>query len=210
MPLPHERFKVFISHATQPDGELVNWIADALDRLHIRAYVYEQYSVGGQNRFQVIQTMIRACPYFVVLLTADGIASQWVNQEIGYAVAVGKAPIPIIEVNAATNRRFESKGFVELHDPIPYYRNKENLLMVDIIYTFKALLTHAGGWRDAIFLSCACGYDFDAPLTFDIWWSQYSTDHPQQEFPLTWKCPKCGRNVEISFPDCHLIRQIRN
>ena len=39
MPLPKENFKVFISHATAEDGQLVNWVADALDRLHISAFV---------------------------------------------------------------------------------------------------------------------------------------------------------------------------
>ena len=87
MPLPKEEFRVFISHATTEDGELVRWIADALDRLHIRAFVYERYQRGGQNRFEVIKRWIKACPYFLVVLTKDGIASQWVNQEIGEILA---------------------------------------------------------------------------------------------------------------------------
>ena len=123
MPLPKGDFKVFISHATAEDGELANWIADALDRLYIRAFVYERYQRGGQNRFEVIKSTIQACPYFLVMLTKDGIASQWVNQEIGYAVAVGKEIIPIMEVANSTGRLIKSKGFVELHDPIEYYRN---------------------------------------------------------------------------------------
>ncbi len=88
MPLPKEHFKVFISHATAEDSWLANWIADALDYLHIRAFVYERYPRGGQNRFEVIKSRIQSCPYFLAVLTKDGIASQWVNQEIGYAVAV--------------------------------------------------------------------------------------------------------------------------
>lgn len=47
MSFSKEDFKLFISHATAEDGDLANWIADALDRLHIRAFVYERYYVGG-------------------------------------------------------------------------------------------------------------------------------------------------------------------
>ena len=54
MPLPAETFKVFISHATDSDGSLANWIAEALDRLQVRAYVYERYQTGDQNRFETI------------------------------------------------------------------------------------------------------------------------------------------------------------
>ena len=85
--------------------------------------------MGGRNRFEVIKSMIAGCPYFLVVLTKDGIRSQWVNQEIGYAVARNKNLIPIIEIENFTARRFDSKGFVELHDPINYYRNNEIQLM---------------------------------------------------------------------------------
>ena len=207
MPLPAETFKVFISHATIEDGQLVRWIADALDRLHIRAFVYELYQIGGQNRFEVIKDMIERCPYFLVVLTKDGIASQWVNQEIGYAVAKGKAPIPIVEVDSSTNRRFESKGFVELHDPILHYRNSNVGLMASIVYTFKTMLTFEGQWRDLIFLSCKCGNDFDGQLGFRKYWDQYLNDPKQEPFTILWDCQKCGRKVTISFPDCHLLPQ---
>ena len=205
MPLPSETFKVFISHATHPDSLLANWIAEALDRLHIRAFVYERYPLGGRNRFETIKVMIRTCPYFLVLLTADGIASQWVNQEIGYAIAVGKTPIPIIEVNPTTGRYLESKGFVELNDPIIYDRNKPTNLMADILYTFRSTLSIVGGWRDLVYLSCGCGSDFDGKLEFDKWWGKFNKDVLRRTFPINWRCTNCNSNIALSFPDCHLI-----
>lgn len=205
MPLPAETFKVFISHAAIPDSDLANWIADALDRIHVRAFVYERYQMGGQNRFEVIKSMISLCPYFLVLLTKDGIASQWVNQEIGYAVARGRSPIPIVEVDSYTGERLVSKGFVELHDQLLYYRNNERQLMSQVIYTFHRLLQPWRKWRDLIFLSCSCGYEFDGKLEFLKWWDAWLHDPNQIPFPIEWDCPSCRQKVSISFPDCHLL-----
>lgn len=207
MPLPKEPFKVFISHATIEDGLLVNWIAEALDRLHIRAFVYERYQRGGQNRFEVIKSHIRICPYFLVVLTVDGIASQWVNQEIGYAVGVGKELIPIVEVDTYTGKLIQSRGFVELHDPIWYYRNDPTGLMASIVYTFYSLLFSQGRWQDLIFLSCRCGLDFDGYLKFEKHWEMWIKDPQRTPLEIWWVCPKCQQKVWLSFPDCHLLHQ---
>ena len=205
MPLPKDPFKVFISHATHEDGDLAFWIAEALDRLHIRAFVYERYPRGGQNRFERIKGAINVCPYFLALLTKDGIASQWVNQEIGYAVGIGKAPIPVVEVDDVTGRRIESKGFVELHDPIDYRRDDPVRLMHYIIYTFYGYLNEKKEWQDLIFLSCQCGNEFEGQLEYEKWLAKWGRN--SQPFSVWWTCDKCGRKVTISFPDCHLIPQ---
>jgi len=227
MPLPREDFMVFISHATTEDGVLVERIAEALDRIHIRAYVFERYPVGGRKKFEEIELMIKACPYFLVVLTEAGIASQWVNQEIGYAVGVGRNPIPVIEVDSSTGERIESRGFLELNDPINYDRNDEVQLMADIIYTFHNLLLTKGKWKDSIYVRCKCGEEFDAELNFDknwdLWierpieelpewqmWSQPPTWlSPQRQSPIviTCTCDNCQREVRVSFPDCHLLPQ---
>jgi len=206
MPLPNERFKVFISHATAEDGDLVCWMAEALDRLHVRAYVYEAYQIGGQNRFEEIKAMIKACPYFLVVLTEAGIASQWVNQEIGYAVGVSRTPIPIVEVDYS-GRRLESRGFVELHDPIDYRRDDSVGMMALVVYTFCTLLTNARQWKDRIFLSCDCGHDFDEQLDFEKHWSMWQKGPDTSPFDLEWDCPDCKRVMKVSFPDCHLLPQ---
>ena len=205
MPLPAEPFKVFISHATFPDSALANWMADALDRLHFRAFVYERYYMGGQNRFETIKGRIRDCPYFLVLLTGAGISSQWVNQEIGYAVAVGKEPIPVTEVDLVTNTPMKTSGFVELHDSIPYYRGQTSVLMASVLYTLVTLSGAQKAWRDTMSLSCKCGNDFDGTLEFVKHWHMWlSTNKP---FPIWWTCQKCQQPVTISFPDCHLVPQ---
>lgn len=201
MALPKGKYQVFISHATGEDGKLTNWLAEALDRLYIRAYVYERYQRGGQNRFETIKKMINECPYFLVILTKAGMLSQWVNQEIGYAVAIGKEPIPVLEVDNGILVR--SKGFVELHDPVRFKRGDRIGLMAEILHTLVYLLDENKEWKDEYYFSCKCGHNFIGKLDFEELWYYWKERHEPQNY--SWNCPKCKQKVTISFPDCHIV-----
>ncbi len=90
-----DRFFVFVSHASKDNG-LALRVAEIMDSIGLRAFVYEKYRVGGQNRFEVIRDRITECPYFVLLLTKNARSSQRVNQEIGFAAAMKKQIIPLV------------------------------------------------------------------------------------------------------------------
>ncbi len=166
MSLPLEDFKVFLSHSEQ-DPLWTRRINDTLDRLHIRTFVYEYYYVGGTNRFERIKNVIKSIPYFVALLTKNGLESQWVNQEIGYAVGVDKTPIPILEVDSRTGERLKSRGFVEINDPIFFDPALPDLMIEKLVYTLYSWLLLTGGWRDTIWLTCRCGNEFDGKLNYE-------------------------------------------
>lgn len=202
MPVTKEDFKVFISHATTEDANLVTWIASALDNLHLKAFVYENYQLGGQIRFDVIKDKINECPYFLAILTKADISSQWVNQEIGYATAVGKTLIPVVETDH-TGKMIESKGFIELNDRIPYYRNNPIHLVGRIIYSIHGY--EGINWKDLIYLSCKCGKEGDAPLQYEKSLSILNQDPAQTPFNLEFKCSSCNQQILVSFPDCHQL-----
>lgn len=198
MPLPKEKIKVFLSHS-QADRALTYRMIETLDRLHIRTFAYEYYYVGGVNRFELIKHMIANTEYFVVLLTSNGLKSQWVNQEIGYAVGIGKAPIPILEVNPKTRRRLGSRGFVELHDPILFNPLDPGDMIRLLVYTFYGWLTSTRSWPDKIWLTCKkCENEFDEELDY----SQILS-HPEMR-EKSWECPKCGNSLKIGFPGFEL------
>jgi len=44
-----------------------------------------------------VKTGIFECDYFVPILTSNSITTQWVNQEIGFATAINRKTIPIVE-----------------------------------------------------------------------------------------------------------------
>jgi hypothetical protein len=194
VPIPEEEFKVFLSHS-EADKGLTRRISETLDRLHIRTFVYEHYPRGGINRFERIKTMIKGTPYFVALLTSNGLQSQWVNQEIGYAVGVGKMPIPIIEVDPYTGERLKSRGFVELHDPILFNPLQPGAMVAKLIYTFYGWLTEAKNWPDKIWLTCKkCGNEFDGALDYQKMLTA------RNAVWCSWECTKCENRLEIYLP----------
>src|SRR6185437_11705004 len=44
-----------------------------------------------------VKTGIFECDYFIPILTRNSISTQWVNQEIGFATAINRKIIPIVE-----------------------------------------------------------------------------------------------------------------
>lgn len=71
-----------------------------------------------------VKTGIFESDYVVPLLTEKSINSQWVNQEIGYAAALNKTIIPIIEKEIVESL----KGFIHKNIDLPYEfsENKSN------------------------------------------------------------------------------------
>lgn len=67
---------------------------------------------------------IKECDYFVPILTASSMTTQWINQEIGFAEACQKRIVPIVE----TKILGKLKGFVHKQSDLPYQfsTNKSN------------------------------------------------------------------------------------
>lgn len=177
-------FLVFISHATK-DQALASRIAKVLDSLYLRAFVYENYRIAGQQRFQVIRDRIRECPYFVVLLTQNGKRSQWVNQEIGFAAALNnKVLIPIVLTKR--RRRIQYYGFIELSDPIDLDLTDPAQAIGELIFSLHHWSSNNGQWRDQVMLRCVCGWSGPMKLTY------------RRQKLWMWDCPKCQRKIEVS------------
>ena len=89
-------YKVFISHSTRDIG-LVTSLANLLQRFGVEVFVAEWYLSPGQPLSQKVFEQIQSSNCIVVLLTQDGIRSNWVQQEIGYSLKGNKPVIPIVE-----------------------------------------------------------------------------------------------------------------
>lgn len=63
-----------------------------------------------------VRTGIFECDYFVPILTRNSIVAQWVNQEIGFATAVNKKTIPIVEKELVDTL----KGFIHKQLDLSY------------------------------------------------------------------------------------------
>jgi len=89
-------YKVFISHSTKDQG-LVMALANTLSKFAVDVYVAEWYLTPGEHIEKKVFTQIDNADCIVLLLTGNGIRSNWVHQEIGYAKKAGKPLIPLVE-----------------------------------------------------------------------------------------------------------------
>ena len=89
-------YKVFISHSTR-DRKLVIALANTLSKFGIKVFVAEWYLTPGQKLDRKVFTNLDNSDCVVVLLTRNGIRSNWVQQEIGYALKISKPLIPLVE-----------------------------------------------------------------------------------------------------------------
>lgn len=142
-------FKVFISHAEE-DKNLAERIHSILERMGLGPYIYELYSEYGRDLDDIIRDKISECKHFVVLLTSNGIQSQWVNQEIGMAYALNRNIIPVVEKGT------KSKGFIEFKLGLPYDPHTPEYSISLLIYRLRILMN-----PKRLQVECgACGHEF--------------------------------------------------
>lgn len=133
-----DKKKVFISYAD-------------LDKSKMRSLqkIISKYDsiipiVIADNRQALIQLTKKVsdgifnCDFFVPILTKNSLVNQWVNQEIGFATALNKRTIPIIEKQIAD----DLKGFIhkQLDLSYSYYSNVGNKLSEAVSFTNTARL----------------------------------------------------------------------
>jgi hypothetical protein len=95
-------YKVFISHNTL-DQEWVELMRSDLAAAGIDAYLSEHDIQPGKDLSEKLQQAIRGSDAFVVLMSQHSAPSSYVHQEVGYALAIGRRVIPIVEKGTPAN-----------------------------------------------------------------------------------------------------------
>lgn len=115
-------YKVFISHSTRDQG-LVIALANLLTKFGVEVFLAEWYLSPGEPLDKKVFSQIEKADCVVVLLTRNGIRSNWVHQEIGYAIKVGKPIIPLVEkgVTPKDLAALQGKEYIE-YDPLESQR----------------------------------------------------------------------------------------
>ena len=110
-------YKVFISHSTQDQG-LVIALANLLSKYGVEVAVAEWYLSPGERLDKKMITLIEESDCVVILLTQNGMRSQWVHQEIGFALNRKKTIIPLVEKGIRTKDlgALQGKEYIEF-DP---------------------------------------------------------------------------------------------
>lgn len=112
------QYTVFISHSSK-DSSVVHLIATQLKLSGIKPIVAEDIrpTAFPQQLSDKIKTLIKQSDCMVSFITKNAVNSNWVHQEIGYAL--DKKPlIPIVDSNIPS----ESLGFLQGAEYIPLYR----------------------------------------------------------------------------------------
>ena len=89
-------YKIFLSHSGK-DGAWIKYIAQRAAAIGVEAYLYEHDPQPGRSIAEKVKQAIAKTDALVVLLTRDGQASTYVQQEIGFAEAKSIDSISRIE-----------------------------------------------------------------------------------------------------------------
>jgi len=114
-------YKVFISHSTQDQGLVIS-LANLLSKFGVEVFVAEWYLSPGERLDTKVFGQIEKSDCVVVLLTRNGIRSNWVQQEIGYSLKNPNRPlIPVVEkgIDPRELAALQLRDYVE-YDPAQY------------------------------------------------------------------------------------------
>lgn len=114
-------YKVFISHSTQDQGLVIS-LANLLSKFGVEVFVAEWYLSPGERLDTKVFGQIEKSDCVVVLLTRNGMRSNWVQQEIGYSLKNPNRPlIPVVEkgIDPRELAALQLRDYVE-YDPNQY------------------------------------------------------------------------------------------
>lgn len=136
--------KIFISYSDDDRSKMRSLEKIINKTSHFKPIIIADRRDAFVALTEKVKTGIFECDYFVPILTKGSMTTQWVNQEIGYAAALNKVIIPIID-----NEIIEKlKGFIHKNIDLPYkfsdsnnnpktirnvYRKACNLLINDLL-----------------------------------------------------------------------------
>ncbi|MEP7317401.1 MAG: toll/interleukin-1 receptor domain-containing protein [Panacibacter sp.] len=100
--------KIFISFSSADSAKmkLIKKIVDGSD--FFTAIIATEFNTPGKDLSKKIIDGITDCEYFIPIITSKSVSTQWLNQEIGFAKALNREIIPIVEIQIINSL----KGFV--------------------------------------------------------------------------------------------------
>jgi len=119
-------FSVFVSHSVR-DLDVVYQFRYWLEVNGIGVYVADTQPQYGTLLPVKIANAINQSDCVIAILTPYGDRSEWVNQEIGYAVRASKLVIPIVEQGV------NLKGFIADVEYVTFQPNEPTIAITNVI-----------------------------------------------------------------------------
>jgi hypothetical protein len=119
-------FSVFVSHSVR-DLDVVYQFKYWLEVNGIVVYVADTQPQYGTSLPAKIANAINQSDCVIAILTTYGARSDWVNQEIGYAVRASKLVIPVVEQGV------NLKGFIANVEYVTFQPNDPATAITNVI-----------------------------------------------------------------------------
>lgn len=110
---------VFISYCSDDEKMMKSLRRRLSDTNALNPIVVADIRKAATPLADKVKKGIEDCDYFVPILTARSITTQWVNQEIGFATALDKRVMPMVDSEISG----KLKGFVHKQLDLPYTFN---------------------------------------------------------------------------------------
>lgn len=116
-------YSIFLSHS-HLDAELARQIKEQVETLgDVSVYLSEEHVEPGRHVYEKLQKAIQEHDALVALITTSSIPSPYVNQEIGYALGLGKLSVPLVlpDANRDALAMLDGREYIELdpHNSLP-------------------------------------------------------------------------------------------
>jgi len=181
--------QIYVSHAPD-DLELVQELFSTVKNFPFGVHIAMEEVESGRSRKR-LEGRLANCDVMVAVLTDESATSQWLNQDIGYAVAKG---IPVIPMQDHKQHR---GGFIGDVDGVKIDRQNPSFTIFNLLSRLRSELAPLGAlsvpnWY--IRFPCTipdCGH----PVTLDIeadqtkLWTRYKHGKP-----LRTRCEDCQSN----------------
>lgn len=125
-------FSVFVSHSVR-DLDVVYQFKYWLEVNGIRVYVDDTQPQYGTPLPAKIANALNQSDCVIAILTTSGDRSEWVNQEIGYAVRAGRLVIPVVEQGV------NLKGFIANVEYVTFQPNDPATAITNVINYLSGL-----------------------------------------------------------------------
>ncbi len=107
---------IFISYSDADRNKMRSFERQINKTTDLKAIIIADNRQATKLLSEKVKSGIIECDYFAPILTRSSIATQWINQEIGFATGINKPMYPIVEESIMSNLR----GFIHKQVDLPY------------------------------------------------------------------------------------------
>jgi hypothetical protein len=108
--------EVFLSYSVGPsDLQLVANLQEQVNAAGVALYLADRDVQPGTNLSAKIEKAISRSEAVVALLTEKGVDSNWVNQEIGFALGKEKVVVPLVEEGVKVPGMLVGREYISFH-----------------------------------------------------------------------------------------------